>query len=471
MSRICLLLLAFFCAGALCSADDQNVVFRSDVALMRVDAQVVDRDNRAITGLRADDFVLREEGRVQQIRNFASEDMPLDILFLLDVSASMRPHVQRIADAAHQALTVLGDNDRVGIMVFDRYTRLRMPFRHGRANVERELDNVLRQEGFRGGTDITRGMYDAAAYVGREGRKDARRAIVILTDDETQMDRDDEGVLRALDRADAVMSALIAPDAMGTHGGYGRGGGYPGGGGGWPGSGPTIGAGPVIWGRRGGYGRPGGGYGMSTHSAGTAEIARRSGGDSMPVTGASALEDTLERLRQRYALHFYLPPDVKGGQQRHLDVQLSSAALARYPDAEVRFRRTYYVPDGVTPAPAAAAGAGNADPVVVTRAGSNGTAEPATPMAEGGGSGLKRRRAVNEDGSAVDGEPKAAAETVTRAPDSAPAQPPVRGWRRVSEPTSTPGPLDKPADDKKTDDKKTGDTTTDPPKTGWPKAQ
>ena len=65
--------------------------------LVRVDAQVLDRDNRAITGLRLEDFKLRDEGRVQPIRNFARENMPVDVLLLFDVSASMRPHVERIA--------------------------------------------------------------------------------------------------------------------------------------------------------------------------------------------------------------------------------------------------------------------------------------------------------------------------------------------------------------------------------------
>ena len=41
-------------------------------------------------------------------------------------------------------------------------------------------------------------MHDAANYLAKEGRKEARHAIVILTDDQTERDRDDEGVLRAL---------------------------------------------------------------------------------------------------------------------------------------------------------------------------------------------------------------------------------------------------------------------------------
>ena len=58
--------------------------------------------------------------------------MPVDLLFLFDVSGSMQAHVKRIASAAHEALRGLGDNDRVAIMVFERTMRERMPFRNSR---------------------------------------------------------------------------------------------------------------------------------------------------------------------------------------------------------------------------------------------------------------------------------------------------------------------------------------------------
>src|SRR5713226_5215582 len=179
---------------------DPPVTFRSEVSLVRVDAQVLDRQNRPITGLRVEDFVLREDGKQREIRNFLSEKLPVDVILLLDVSRSMEPHVQRVASAAHLALRVLGDQDRIAIMVFDRSTRVRLPFRNSRRDAERELELVLDQETFDGGTDITRGLLDAARYMARNARSDARRAIVILTDDQTERERDDAGVLRGLTR-------------------------------------------------------------------------------------------------------------------------------------------------------------------------------------------------------------------------------------------------------------------------------
>jgi len=376
------------------AADD--VVFHSDVSLVRVDAQVVDASNRAIIHLHAGDFVLREDGRVVPIRNFAADNMPIDVLFLLDVSGSMRPHVQRIADASGQALSELSKDDRMGIMVFDRSTRVRLGFSSSRQEVQREFDRLLREERFNGGTDITRAMLDAADYIRREGRRDARRAIVILTDDQTEFDRDEAAVSRALTRADAVMCALIAPDAMRNrqYGGQRRGG---------MGGGPGIGMGGplggIIFGRGGGMGggnRGGGGMnGPHTKSAGTSEIARDSGGDSMSVNDASALEDTLSRIRQRYALYFNLPEGIKPGEERNIEVGLTSGALARYRDAEVHYRRVYLTPGG------------DGSPVMVTRAPRNADDTPpsvssTSDSSDPGAAPVRRRRVpVNEDGTPI----------------------------------------------------------------------
>ncbi|MFN7923436.1 MAG: VWA domain-containing protein [Bryobacteraceae bacterium] len=334
-------------ASAASAPEDAGVTFRSDVTLVRVDVQVVDRENRALTRLEPEDFVLRENGRIQKIRNFVKEDMPIDVLFLLDVSGSMRPHVERMMKAADQAFGVLNSKDRIAVMVFDRQTRVRMPFRNVGTRTVRDMENVLRGEDFRGGTDITRALLDAADYSRRQGRKDARRAIVILTDDQTEFERDEDRVVHALADADTVMSALLVPNAMRHYyqnnqfpgGGRRRGGlGYPGGG--WPGGGYPGGGYPGGGGRYPGGGYPGGGQ-SRTKSAGTAEIARESGGDSMPSDHASALEDTLSRLRQRYAIHFLMPAGVRAGERRSLDIVLQERTRRNHPEVELRYRHYY----------------------------------------------------------------------------------------------------------------------------------
>lgn len=422
---------ALFSAGAW--ADDP-AVFRSDVALVRVEAQVVDRNNHAIPGLGPADFVLRESGQVQRIESVDSENVPIDLLLLLDVSASMRPHIQRISAAAHDALRQMRPTDRIAIMVFDRSTRVRMGFGASQ-EAEQELERLLYDETFRGGTDITLGMYDAADLLRREGRPEARKAIVIVTDDQTERGRDVDGVSRALSRADAVLSALLAPDAMRNRG---MGGGYPGGG--YPGGGPLGG---IIFGRPRRY-PGGGGYGSHTQSAGTREIALRSGGDSMRVDDSYALADTLERIRQRYALHFYLPAGVRPGEERYITLALSEAAQNRYPGADIRYRQSYYAPatgaapGGVSPAPVVVSSGSNAPP-----------GDPARPV-------IRRRTAVSQPdsteggplirddpstsssgGAAAPVTPSPAAATSQPAQPAAPGSPPAPGWR-VARPDELP---------------------------------
>ena len=66
----------------------------------------------------------------------------------------------------------------------------------------------------------------------------------------------------------------------------------------------------------------------------------------MAVDQASAFEQTLARIRERYALYFYLPEGMQPGEERSVEVLLTDAARRRYPRAEVRYRRSYLAPNG-----------------------------------------------------------------------------------------------------------------------------
>jgi VWFA-related protein len=321
ITALCLLFFHTAAVAAL-QADDPPYTFRTNVALGRVDAQVVDAQNLPIRGLKAQDFILRVDGKPQEIRNFQSDKVPVDVVLLLDVSRSMGPHIRRVTTASHQALRALGDQDRIATMVFDRATRLGMPYL-GNLDADRQIESVLEHETFTGGTDITRGLLDTAAYVEENARHDARRAIVIVTDDETERSRNDAAVLRALTRADCVLSALIAPDALHT-------------GAAWHPPSSDDDRPRATW-----YPR-----GPRTQSAGTAEIATQSGGDSMAVDQASAFERTLARIRERYALYFYLPEGLQTSEEHTVEVLLSDAVRRRYPGAEIHYRRSYLVPNG-----------------------------------------------------------------------------------------------------------------------------
>jgi hypothetical protein len=64
----------------------------------------------------------------------------------------------------------------------------------------------------------------------------------------------------------------------------------------------------------------------------------------MAVDQASAFEQTLARIRERYALYFYLPDGMQPGAEHSVEVLLTDAARRRHPGAEVRYRRAYLSP-------------------------------------------------------------------------------------------------------------------------------
>lgn len=411
--------------------------------MSRVDTRVMDSSGRMVTGLGPKDFVLKIDGKEVPVRNFANENTPLDILLLLDVSGSMEPHVERIASASEQAMRVLGNQDRIAIMVFDTRTRVRLPFRGNQSDVTRELNRLLRSESFNGGTRITSALMSAARYVEEEARPEARHAIVILTDDMTQDGADEGRVESSLRKAGATLSFLQAPyeeQSMGRGGNWpgggrrrgtwGSGGGWPGGGGGWPGGGPI--------------GFPGGGGGPSpvgdrSHSAGTETIAHDSGGDTFQVNDAAALRDTLERLRQRYALYFYMPEGSTGGGR--LQVGLAEMASIRYHDAEIESRRVFMT-----------GGAASDEPATVTRVRAP-MDTPATASSESTtrstavSDGNRRSRAVNEDSgprinsvgsenSTTDGGGSTATDATVPATSAAPSSdstPRKGGWPKAND--------------------------------------
>ena len=320
---------------------EETPVFRSDVSMGRVDVQVVDRYDLPVSGLTADDFLLRYRGEAIPIRQFQYENMPMDVVLLLDVSGSMRPQVQRVASASHRALAALGKHDRVGIMTFNTRSSVRLKLSGDRDEVERKLDDIVDRGSFGGGTDINGALLEAAEYLGKEGRRDARRAIVIVTDDIARP-CDQLRISMALSEADALVMALLAPVVLEQIGPSGSPAGRPPVLGPWPGGGGPLGG--VIWGP-GRMPMPGGGPSGAPSdmpSAGTANVARDSGGESLPVNNASTLETTFARIRKRYAIYYYLPEGTgASSSDSGVAVDLTAAARTLYPEGELRYRQVF----------------------------------------------------------------------------------------------------------------------------------
>src|SRR5262245_13607234 len=87
------LLTTVICCGLAASARTQDQdTLKVSVDLVNVPFTVTDRHGRFVSGLTAKDFLVEEDGRRQEIRNFAREnELPLTVAMLIDTSPSVRP--------------------------------------------------------------------------------------------------------------------------------------------------------------------------------------------------------------------------------------------------------------------------------------------------------------------------------------------------------------------------------------------
>jgi von Willebrand factor type A domain len=97
----------------------EGEVVRVETQLVSVPVLVTDREGRALTGLRAEDFLLSEDGRPQRIANFSTTDAPFEVALLLDTSGSTRAEVGLIRGAALDFIGALRPGDRVAVLAFE----------------------------------------------------------------------------------------------------------------------------------------------------------------------------------------------------------------------------------------------------------------------------------------------------------------------------------------------------------------
>ena len=284
-------------------------MFRAGVTIVRVDAQVIN-GRQVVADLDQSSFRVFDEGVEQRIEYFGRDSEPLSLLLLLDVSGSMKRRLQEMAAVSRRALDALHDGDRVAVMLFGRNTRLAQPLTTDRGDAAEAIAESPSESSVGSGTAINAALLDAARYV-RENTEGVRgrRAIVILTDNESlNYQTSDEMVLDALYSADAVLNAIVTPNAK-------------------PPTPP----------------RPGLTLNPDFSPSNVFQLARDTGGEVLKAERAGeTFREILERIRNRYSIH-YRAPSAEPGTMRRVRVELAPAAHERYPRAEVRARTGYRV--------------------------------------------------------------------------------------------------------------------------------
>jgi VWFA-related protein len=167
---------------------DQDETVRLKTDLVSVTASVTDREGRAIRSLKAEDFVVYEDGIRQKISHFATTEEPFTLMLLLDISGSTREEIGLIKRAAKKFLEELRADDRVGVIAFSRDVEMVAEFSDSRARVESEIDRIASPKGdddYQFTSKTGTSLYDALYLAVEESplkKVEGRKAIVCMSD-------------------------------------------------------------------------------------------------------------------------------------------------------------------------------------------------------------------------------------------------------------------------------------------------
>ncbi len=279
------------------AAQTPPAAFRARADSVAVDVSVRQR-GRPVTGLHADDFVLRDNGVRQEIADLAYERLPIDVTVALDVSESVTGAVlEQLHQSVRQLAEDLGARDRLRVVTFNARISQVLGFAASPAARDAAFNPI---HPF-GGT----ALYDAVAVtLAAPAPPDRRQLVVVFSDGE---DSDSitgpDALLDVARRTTPTVSFVLASSRLRT-------------------GGVKIPASAEASARERTY----------------EQLARETGGIVETVDAGDPLSGAFRRMltefRTSYVLHF-VPNGVDASGFHTLDVQVGR------PGVEIRARRGY----------------------------------------------------------------------------------------------------------------------------------
>jgi Ca-activated chloride channel family protein len=175
-----------------------NERIRVDVNLVLVPVTVTDPLNRLVTGLERQDFFLYENNALQKIKSFSSEDAPVSIGIIFDLSGSMTDKINRARNSILELLRTANPQDEFFVIGFNDRPELITDFTSNVDNIESRLLTV--KPGHR------TALLDAI-YFGLNKMKQAkneRKALLVVSDGGDNRSRYTESEVRSVVRESDV---------------------------------------------------------------------------------------------------------------------------------------------------------------------------------------------------------------------------------------------------------------------------
>jgi Ca-activated chloride channel homolog len=210
------ILIAFSTLPAFARQDDKPLKLQAD--LVAVDVTVTDKDGNIIRNLKAEDFVIYEDGKAQKLEFFEASEVaaltrPLAVVFALDISGSIKPEeTERQRLAAENFMKLVHSESVFAVMAFNNEIRVLQDFTNDAKKISQGFQKI--KEGS-GSTRLFAALDRAVTMLSKvprfRGSRRLRRVAVVVTDGYDNVDSTEQGELikRANDAEVTIFSITL----------------------------------------------------------------------------------------------------------------------------------------------------------------------------------------------------------------------------------------------------------------------
>jgi Ca-activated chloride channel homolog len=174
-------------------------LIRSKVDLVLVPVTVTDPMNRLVTGLDKENFQIYEGKEQQDVRHFSSEDAPISLGVIFDMSGSMNSKIERAREAVKEFFKTANPQDEFFMIAFADKPREISDFTQSVEDVEGKLMFTVPK----GRTALLDAIYLGISKM-REA-KYPKKALLIISDGGDNHSRYTEGEIKSLIKEADVM--------------------------------------------------------------------------------------------------------------------------------------------------------------------------------------------------------------------------------------------------------------------------
>jgi len=185
-------------------------IIRSEVDLALVNVTVTDPSDRMVVGLDKDNFRVYEDGVEQEITAFSSEDVPISVGVILDLSGSMRNKIGKAREAITEFFKTANIDDDFFLIGFNAHAELMSTFTHDSEYIQSRVLSAAPS----GSTAFLDAVYLGLSYM--RNSKHAKRALLIFSDGGDNHSRHSkEEIKRLVREADVQLYAIGFYDPLG----------------------------------------------------------------------------------------------------------------------------------------------------------------------------------------------------------------------------------------------------------------